>query len=84
MDKIVLFIYNIMSTIQLILDAAVYLLFQPIFILIQLIDQIAAQWANEEEETGEPECKEPPHIAGFHANTNEMEEINKIKTELNK
>lgn len=86
MEKLNQIVYSIMVTLQLIADAVISILFQPIYILLQLIQSIIIQWSEPEDmEEGEeePQYKEPVHIQGFQ-NQAELEELDRIKKQLNK
>lgn len=90
MDKINQIITNIQLSIQIVLDSILTLLFQPLYFLIAIIQGICQVWTgtdDEDDEEVEPEpseqYKEPAHIKGFQVNHNEVEEIQKIKKQLN-
>ena len=81
MEKIIQIVQNVMGSVQYTVDGIINLCFQPIFIILQIIEGIITIWEPEEEEQEQEQYPEIPHVTGF-LNHNEVDEINKIKEQL--
>lgn len=64
LQKISDIIYNIMVSIQIILNGLTTIIFQPIFSILEIIAGIITQWSAEDEETTDEEKNK--HTIGFH------------------
>ena len=85
MEKVNRIISNITASIQLIVDYALNLCAQPFYFITAVIDGLIGIWTAEEydEEPEQPEYPEIHEVKGFHINTDEQAEVDKIKKQLN-
>lgn len=86
MEKITNIITKIGMCIQTVIDQLLTLVFQPIYTICNIIqaisDIIQAEWEEDEEDEDEqPQYPEPTHVTGFRS---DVDEINRIKEQLNK
>lgn len=77
-------ITKIEQSIQCIVLYIINLCFQPIYCVLQIVQGIIDVWdtentINPEEPTVYPE---PAHVSGFHTNTSEQAELDKIREQL--
>lgn len=97
MEKVNDIIYRLMSSVQMVLNVLVSLVFQPIYSITAIIDGLVQIWTPEEEEGTEqqqvtilPSTNEGRHSdecdypIGFKINQTEVDEIKKVKEELGK
>ncbi len=70
MEKIQEIVQNIIASVQYIADAVIYLLFQPIVVLLQVIEGIMNIWTPAEEEENS-DYPEQVHVKGFGNNEQE-------------
>ena len=88
-------IYKLMSSVQMVLNVLVSLVFQPVYSITAIIDGLVQIWSPEEEEETEqqqvtilPSTNEGRHSdewnypIGFKINQSEVDEIKKVKEEL--
>ena len=105
MEKLIDILSKILASIQVVFNAVLSLIFQPLFYLISIIQGIVEVWQEEpveEFEAEQPqqqvtvypstnenryaeECDLPAcHKIGYKINQAEKDELDKIKSELNK
>lgn len=90
MEKIINYTVLIMNSLQYIVDGVINLAFQPLFILLQIIQQISELWKSDAENTNDGEAEktndypEVAHVTGFHSSQSEVDQIEEIKKQLNK
>ena len=86
MEKANQIIANITASIQLIVDYALNLCAQPFYFITAVIDGLIGIWSAEEyddeEQPEQPEYPEIHEVKGFHINTEEQAEVDKIKKQL--
>lgn len=86
MEKITLIVSNLVNSVQVVADVLINLVFQPVFAVLTIIQSLISIWSGEEEPdeiSEQPQYPEIPVVNGFHTNTKEQAEIEKIKEQLN-
>lgn len=85
MEKINQIIANVTASIQLIVDYTLNLCAQPLYFITAVIEGVIGIWSAEEYNDEQPEQPEYPaihEVKGFHVNTEEQAEVEKIKEQL--
>lgn len=90
MEKLINYTILIMNSLQYVVDGIINLAFQPLFIILQIIQQISELWSDETTKTNNSDTEktndypEVAHVTGFHSSQSELDQIEDIKKQLNK
>lgn len=103
MEKITVIVSNLVNSVQVIVDVLINLVFQPVFAVLTVIQNLIQIWSPEEEEETEQEpqqtvttypstnegkypeeCEYPIGRQRIGFRQSEVDEIKRIKEELNK